>query len=56
MEFNSDIATKEDAMIWYYRESLKALLRVEMEQRNCELDNFDVIVKNTLNIKAKAAL
>ena len=42
-------------MIWYFREGLRPLVRVEIEQRSQELDSFKELVEKTVNAKAKAA-
>ena len=41
-------------MIWYFCESFKPLIKVEMEQHSQQLCRFKEIVKKTVNIKAKA--
>lgn len=43
-------------MIWYFRKGLKPSERVEMKQRDRELNKFDKIVKKTVDAEIKAAL
>lgn len=56
IEFDSDGVPEESAMIWYIEEGLKLLLRVEIEQRSREPDNFNEIVEKAVDTKAKAGL
>ena len=43
-------------MIWYFREGLRPSVRVQMKQRNQELDSFKKRVKKAIDAKARAAL
>ena len=43
-------------MIWYFREDLRPLVRVKMEQRGQQLDSFEELVKKAVDAKAKATL
>ena len=42
-------------MIWYFRESLQLLVRVEIEQRSRELNSFKELIKKAINAEIKAA-
>ena len=55
-EFDSDGAPGEPTIIRYFREDLKPFIQVEMEQRGCELDSFEELVKKAKDAEAKAAL
>lgn len=55
MQFNSDGNSKKDAIIWYFREDVKTLVRVEIKKRNWELNSFDEIVQKTVDTEAKTA-
>ena len=41
-------------MIWYFWEGLHPSVRVEIEQRDRELDSFEELVKETVDAEAKA--
>ena len=56
IEFDSKWASKEGTMIWYFREGLRPLVRVEIEQRGQKLDSFEELVKKAVDAEAKAAL
>ena len=56
IEFNLECAPKEDTMIWYFREDLRPLMMVKMEQRGRELNSFKELVEKAVDAKAKAAL
>ena len=43
-------------MIWYFRKGLCPSIRVEMEQRDRELNSFKELVEKTVDAEAKAAL
>ena len=43
-------------MIEYFQEGLRPSIRVKMEECDQEFDNFEELVKKTVNVKAKAAL
>ena len=42
-------------MIWYFREGLRPLVRVKIEQRSREIDSFKELVKKAVDAKAKTA-
>lgn len=56
MEFNTDKALEKGVMIWYFREYLKPLVKVERVERGQEFDNFEEIVKNTVDFEVKITL
>lgn len=56
MEFDPGRAPEEGAIIWYFWQALKSLVKVEMEQRGRKLNSFDEIVEKTFNTEAKASL
>lgn len=43
-------------MLRYLREDLKLSILAKLEHQNLELENFDQMVKKTINVKAKTAL
>ena len=43
-------------MICYFREGLKPSIKVEMEQQERELTNFEEMVQKAVNVEAKAGL
>lgn len=56
IEFDLDSALEEGAIIRYFREGLKFLVRVEMEQYDWNLNIFEKIVEKVLDVEAKAIL
>ena len=56
IEFDSEWAPENGTMIRYFREGLCPSIKVEMEQRGRELDNFEKLVQTVVNAEAKAAL
>lgn len=54
MEFNLDRAPEEGAMIQYFWEGLKPLVRIEKEQGGWEVNNFDEIVEKAVYVKIEA--
>ena len=56
IEFDSEWAPEKGIMIWYFREGLRSLVRVEIEQCSQELNSFKELVEKTVDAKAKAAL
>lgn len=51
-----DRGPEDSAIIEYFGEGLKALLKVEIEQRGQQLDSFDKMIEKVVAVKAKAAL
>ena len=56
IEFDSKCAPKEAIMIRYFPKGLCPSIRMKMKQYGRELDNFEELVKKTINVEAKAAL
>ena len=56
IEFDPDFTLEENTMIWYFRKGIRPSVRVQIEQRSQELNNFKKMVEKTVNAKAKAAL
>ena len=56
IEFDSQSASEEGTMIWYFREGLRPSVRVEMEQCGRELNSFEELIEKTVDAEAKAAL
>ena len=56
IEFDSKWAPEEGTMIRYFQKGLRPLLRLKMEQRDPEIDNFEELVEKAVDPKAKAAL
>ena len=56
IEFDPECAPEENTMIKYFWEGLHSLVRVKIEQRGRELDNFEELVKKAVDTEAKAAL
>lgn len=56
MKFESNDAQEEDTIIWFFRENLKLLIKVEFKQHDREVDNFEKIAKKAVNAEAKTGL
>lgn len=56
MEFDVDRALDKLIMIWYFREGLKLLIKVKIEQQNRTSTHFKEIVQKAVNVEAKADL
>ena len=55
-EFDADWALAEGIMIRIFQKNLSLSVRVEMNQRGCELDSFREIIERAVNAEAKAKL
>ena len=56
IEFDSEYASEEGTMIWYFREGLRPSVRVETEQCGREVNSFEELVEKAVDARAKAAL
>lgn len=56
IEFKSNGASKESAIIQYFQDSLNPLVRVEKKQHGQEIDSCDEIVEKVVAAKAKPTL
>lgn len=53
MKFDSNKVSEKSAMIRYFQEDLKLLVRVEIEKLDWKLNSFDNIVEKAVDVKAK---
>ena len=56
IEFDPKCAPEEGTMIWSFREGLRPLVRVKMEQLGRELNSFEELVEKAVDAEAKTAL
>lgn len=52
-KFNNIIVLIDDLLIWNFLDSLKPLIYASLEKKNRKLDNWQVIVKQVGDTKAK---
>lgn len=54
-EFDSVIVLTKDLLIRYFQDDIRRSIRAQLDKRDYKLDDCQVIVKRTIDAKAKAA-
>lgn len=48
------MAPTDDLLIWYFRDSMRLSIHTQLDKKNCNLDNWQAIVKQAIDVEAKA--
>lgn len=56
MKFDAKCALSEDFLIWYFDNGLRSLIKLWINKKSQELDDWEELIKKTTKTKAKAKM